>query len=108
MTITLKDSSGATFGLQSFYIGAYVNGICNELVTITGSTEGGVPNPACTVQPFIIQNRSNMVQVTFGSPCFATTIIVQVMNTDINCSTPNALSLDDIKVCPTTTTSSIA
>ncbi len=110
-TITLEDSSGATFGLQSFYIAGYPptggNNFCNELFTISGST-GGVPNPACTVPSFGIGPASSPVVVTLNPPCFATTVTVQALNNNINCPAANVLTLDDITVCPTTTTSSIA
>ena len=80
IAITLQDSSGAEFGLKSFWLDGFppLSGTCTERITI--STSGGGANPACSKTPSNIASTSRPVQIVFDPPCLADTVIVTANN----------------------------
>ncbi len=104
---TLEDSSGGDFALQSFWLAGSLSGNCDTSVTITGSINGGPPLPACAVAPFIVSGRVGPVQVAFNPLCLATTVTIAATLTTQFCDTNTFITLDDVTVCPTTSTSGI-
>ena len=112
VSVTLQDSSGAEFGLQSFWLDEYpASTTCTESFTISGLTSSGASNPACSKTPPNIAGKTSPVQVVFSPPCFAKYIVVTANNVVPGCyggTTQTAMSLDDIIVCRTSTSSSIS
>ena len=106
VTLTFAESSGAMFELQSFYLSGNYAAQCNELLTISGTTNGGSPNPACVKAPLLISGTSAPVKIDFDPPCLATTITINAIFSDPGFCQNLGLTLDDITLCPISATDS--
>ena len=111
MSITLQDDAGALFGLRSFWLdGSFFAG-CGELLTVSGTTNGGQPNPACSATASFLVGNQPPSLIKFVTPCFATAVTINAVSQNPDCiagvTTYVSISLDDITVCPTSTANAI-
>lgn len=104
VSMTLEDSSGAEYALQSFWLAGDPTSGCATTFSITGSINGGPPVPACVVAPFIVGGGAKPILIAFNPPCLATTVTITPI---VNSCSRSAITLDDVTVCAITSTSSI-